>query len=64
MLLTVVAALALNTAATILLTHASMANYPGGSALTLLNERYADSAHGKSALLLLTSVQCAGRSTN
>ncbi|KAI9463196.1 alpha-1,6-mannosyltransferase subunit [Lactarius psammicola] len=44
-LLTVVGALALNTAATILLTRASMANYPGGTALAVLNERYADSAH-------------------
>ena len=46
-LLTVTGALALNTTATVLLTRASMANYPGGSALALLNERYADSAHGK-----------------
>ncbi|KAF8268144.1 hypothetical protein EI94DRAFT_1728540 [Lactarius quietus] len=44
-LLTVVGALALNTAATVLLTRASMANYPGGTALALLNERYADSPH-------------------
>ena len=46
-LLTVAGILALNTAATVLLTRASMANYPGGTALALLNERYADSAHGK-----------------
>ena len=41
-----------------------MANYPGGSALALLNERYADSAQGKSAMFLLTSVQCADRPTD
>ena len=64
MLLSVVGALALNTAATILLTRASMANYPGGSALALLNERYADYAHGQSALLLLTPVHCADWPTN
>ena len=45
-LLTVAGALTLNTAATVLLTCASMANYPGGMALAVLNERYADSAHG------------------
>jgi len=44
-LLTVVGALALNTVATVLLTRASMVNYPGGTALALLNERYADSSH-------------------
>ena len=49
-LLTVVGTLAFNAAATVLLTPASMANYPGGTALALLNERYADSAHGGSTL--------------
>ena len=64
-LLTVAGALALNTAATILLTRASMANYPGGSALALLNERYADSAHGKPTIpSLLRNAQCADRPTN
>ncbi|KAF8258483.1 hypothetical protein EI94DRAFT_1578784, partial [Lactarius quietus] len=38
-----VGALVLNTAATVLFMRASMANYPGGTALALLNERYADS---------------------
>jgi hypothetical protein len=47
-LLTVAGTLAFNTAATVLLTRASMANYPGGTALALLNERYADRAHGRS----------------
>lgn len=59
-LLTVAGALALNTAATVLLTRASMANYPGGSALALLNERYADSAHGMPTTTLPPS-QCAMR---
>ena len=64
-LLTVAGALALNTAATVLLTRASMANYPGGSALALLNERYADSAHGKPTISsLLRNAQCADRPTN
>ena len=45
-LLTVVGTLALNAAGTVLPTRASMANYPGG----MLNERYADSAHGGSTL--------------
>ncbi|KAH8990246.1 glycosyltransferase family 22 protein [Lactarius akahatsu] len=43
--LMVAGALMLNTVVTILLTRASMANYPGGTALALLNERYADSAY-------------------
>jgi alpha-1,6-mannosyltransferase len=45
--LAVVGALVLNTVATILLTRASMANYPGGHALARFNERYSDSPHGK-----------------
>jgi alpha-1,6-mannosyltransferase len=45
--LAVVGALALNTAATILLSRASIANYPGGHALARLNVRYAESPHGK-----------------
>jgi alpha-1,6-mannosyltransferase len=45
--LIVVGTLALNAAATVLLTCASMANYPGGHALARLNERYAESSHGK-----------------
>jgi alpha-1,6-mannosyltransferase len=44
--------LALNIVATVLLTRASMANYPGGTALALLNKRYANSEHGKPTLLL------------
>ncbi|KAH9055207.1 alpha-1,6-mannosyltransferase subunit [Lactarius vividus] len=43
--LMVVGALMLNGVVTVLLTRASMANYPGGTALALLNERYADSAY-------------------
>jgi alpha-1,6-mannosyltransferase len=46
-LLIVAGVLVLNTAVTVLLTRASMANHPDSRALTLLNERYADSAHGK-----------------
>jgi alpha-1,6-mannosyltransferase len=46
-ILGVVCALVLNIAATVLLTRASIANYPGGDALARLNERYADSPHGK-----------------
>jgi alpha-1,6-mannosyltransferase len=45
--LAVIGALALNTAATVLLTRASMANYPGGHALARLNERYVEPSHGK-----------------
>ncbi|KAH9954038.1 glycosyltransferase family 22 protein [Russula dissimulans] len=45
MLLVVVGSLALNTAATVILTRASIANYPGGHALARLNERYAGSSH-------------------
>jgi alpha-1,6-mannosyltransferase len=45
--LAVIGALALNTAATVLLTRASMANYPGGHALAWLNERYVEPSHGK-----------------
>ena len=45
--LAVIGALALNTAATVLLTRASMANYPGGHALARLNERYGESSNGK-----------------
>jgi alpha-1,6-mannosyltransferase len=45
--LAVVGALALNTAATVLLTRASMANYPGGHALARLNERFEESLHGR-----------------
>jgi alpha-1,6-mannosyltransferase len=44
-LLTVAGALTLNMAVTVLLTRASMANYPGGAALALLNERYADPSY-------------------
>ena len=51
-LLTVAGTLALNIVATVLLTRASMANYPGGTALALLNKRYANSEHGKPTLLL------------
>ena len=58
-LLMVAGTLALNTAATVLLTRASMANYPGGTALALLNKRYADRAHGRSTLLPLCT--CAMR---
>jgi len=47
MLLAVVGSLVLNTAVTVLLTRASIANYPGGHALALLNERYAGSPHGE-----------------
>jgi hypothetical protein len=45
--LAVIGALMLNTAATVLLTRASMANYPGGHALARLNERYVESSRGK-----------------
>ena len=45
--LMVAGALALNMTATILLTRASIANYPGGHALARLNERYGESPHGK-----------------
>ena len=48
----VVGALALNTAATVLLTRASMANYPGGHALAQLNERYRETPHGKQIILI------------
>lgn len=48
----VVGALALNTAATVLLTRASMANYPGGHALARLNERYRETPHGKQIILI------------
>jgi hypothetical protein len=50
-LLTVAGTLALNIVATVLLTRASMANYPGGTALALLNKRYANSEHGRPTLL-------------
>ncbi|KAH9041595.1 alpha-1,6-mannosyltransferase subunit [Lactarius pseudohatsudake] len=62
--LMVAGALMLNTVVTVLLTRASMANYPGGTALALLNERYADSAYGKATLLPSTCTQCADRPTN
>lgn len=45
--LAVIGALALNTAATVLLTRASMANYPGGHALARLNERHVESSRGR-----------------
>ena len=48
--LAVTSALTLNTAATVLLTRASMANYPGGHALARLNERYVESSRGKWAI--------------
>ena len=51
--LTVVGALALNSAATVLLSCASIANYPGGHALARLNERFVDSPHGKSTVVSL-----------
>jgi hypothetical protein len=40
------------------------ADYPGSNALALLNERYADSASGRSTLLPSASAQCADRPTN
>ncbi|KAI9507337.1 glycosyltransferase family 22 protein [Russula earlei] len=43
--LVVVGALVLNASATVLLTRASIANYPGGHALSRLNERYAETPH-------------------
>jgi hypothetical protein len=46
-LITVVGTLALNSAATVLLTCALIANYPGGHALARLNEQFVDSPHGK-----------------
>jgi hypothetical protein len=47
--LIVVGSLMLNTAMTIIATRASMANYPGGHALSLFNKRYAESSDGKSS---------------
>lgn len=44
--LAVVGALAFNMTATVFLTRASMANYPGGHAVARLNERYGESPHG------------------
>jgi len=43
----VAGSLILNTAMTIIATRASIANYPGGHALALFNERYAESSNGK-----------------
>ena len=47
----VVGSLVLNTATTIIATRSSIANYPGGQALSLFNKRYAESPNGKSFLL-------------
>ena len=44
--------LVLKVVAIVLLARASMANYPGGTALALLDERYANSEHGKPTLLM------------
>ena len=45
--LLVVGALALNTVATVVVTRASIANYPGGHALARLNEQYMETPNGE-----------------
>ena len=48
----VASTLVLKVVAIVLLARPSMANYPGGTALALLDERYANSEHGKPTLLM------------
>ena len=45
-LLMVIGLVALSTLGTAILTHASMANYPGGVALTLFNALYENKTNG------------------
>ena len=52
-MLFVVGAVVLNTLGTAVLTQASMANYPGGVALTRLNFLYSDSTDGASPSVLI-----------
>jgi alpha-1,6-mannosyltransferase len=56
----VVGALALNSAATVLLMRVSIANYPGGHALARLNEKTVESPHGKSTTSLSVPTRRAG----